>query len=124
VKSPNATRHARRLILLALAVSLSLAGCAKPVGAEAYIKKVKPGMTEAEVEAALGKGDDVAPEALPPVARQIVAEGGKDGHFRKWVKKDGATTTTIYAGFRNGKVGTPYFEQTGSVEIKDAKAKS
>jgi hypothetical protein len=123
MKSPNASRHARRLILLALAVSLPFAGCAKPADAKAYIKMVKPGMTEAEVEAALGKGDDVAPEALPPVARQIVAQGGKDGHFRKWVKKDGATTTTIYAGFRDGKVGTPYFEQTGSVETKDGKAR-
>jgi hypothetical protein len=109
--------------MLTLVVSLPHAGCANPVGAEAYVKKIKPAMTEAEVEAALGKGDDVRLESLSPAARQVLAVGGQDGHCRKWVKKDGATTTTIYAHFRDGKVGTPYFEQTGPVEIKDGKVK-
>jgi hypothetical protein len=83
-------------------------------------------MSVDEVEAALGPGEDVVYGALPGFYRKSLAAGGEAGSYRRWVKREGDTTTTVYVEFKDGKSvkfkdgksGPAYIEQTGKFSGK------
>jgi len=75
------------------------------------------GKTVEEMDKQFGAGKSIDFDSLPPPFKLAVST--KDGTFRQWSKKDGTTSTTVYAEIKDGKTGPTYIEQqAGGGSIK------
>src|SRR5262245_46555642 len=104
----NRQRRVSGLVLTA-ALACGLAGCGfgKKLKYD-DLKKVKPGMTQSEIEGVLGSGSDASNEDIAKAEQHMGPAGPRANDpvtYKSW--KD--SKTLLVLGFQNGKVTRSYF---------------
>jgi hypothetical protein len=108
-----------RVAAAALLVCLVFVGCqqdrAREVGLASF-HMIKMGMTEGQVTAIFGPGEDLP--SAPAVMSGTEKVAVKGDVFRKWGSADGSIV--VYVGFEDGKVAGAAFDRRPSEqELKD-----